>query len=154
MKAFRGTINIVANVHGRDVNSATADVARRLKSLEFPSEYYPELLAEGVEWQGAQRAMLLAALAALIGIFFLLQACFRSWPLALAVLLAVPVVLIGPIVAVLIGGNTVLLGSVIGGVAVLALAVRQAVVFVLDIVKISNSAGRKFRAPTRAARLA
>jgi Cu/Ag efflux pump CusA len=124
------TINVMANVRGRDVNSATADVARRLKSLEFPSEYYPELLAEGVEWQGAQRAMLVAALAALIGIFFLLQACFRSWPLALAVLLAVPVVLVGPIVAVLIGGNTVLLGSLIGGVAVLALAARQAVLFV------------------------
>jgi multidrug efflux pump subunit AcrB len=74
--------------------------------------------------------MLIAALGALIGIFFLLQACFRSWVLALAVLLAVPVVLIGPIVAVLIGGNTVLLGSLIGAVAVLALAARHAVLFV------------------------
>jgi Cu/Ag efflux pump CusA len=123
-------IDIMADVPGRDVNSATADVARRLKSLEFPSEYYPDVRADGVGWLGAQHAMLVAALAALIGIFFLLQACFRSWHLALAVLLAVPVVLIGPIVAVLIGGNTVLLGSLIGSVTVLALVVRQAVLFV------------------------
>jgi Cu/Ag efflux pump CusA len=123
-------LDVVANVRGRDVNSAAADVERRLENLEFPSEYYPEMLAESLEWQGAQRGMLLAALAALIGIFFLLQACFRSWPLALAVFLAIPVVLIGPILAVHAAGNTILLGSLIGCVAILSIAVRQAVLFV------------------------
>ena len=124
------TLNIMANVRGRDVNSAAADVERRLEGLEFPSEYYPEVLTESLEWQGAQRGMLFALLAALIGIFFLLQACFRSWPLALAVFLAVPVVLVGPILAVHAAGNMILLGSLIGCVAILSLALRQAVLFI------------------------
>ena len=58
------TINIMANVRGRDVNSAAADVARRLKSLEFPSEYYPEVLTEVV---GVARSP--------AG-----HACLRAWP--------------------------------------------------------------------------
>jgi Cu/Ag efflux pump CusA len=120
----------MANVRGRDVNSTAADVERRLEGLEFPSEYYPEVLTESLEWQGAQRGMLFALLAALIGIFFLLQACFRSWPLALAVFLAVPVVLVGPILAVHAAGNMILLGSLIGCVAILSLALRQAVLFI------------------------
>ena len=124
------TLNILANVRGRDVNSTAADVERRLKSMEFPSEYYPEVLAESLEWQGAQRSVLFASLAALIGIFFLLQACFRNWPLALAVFLTVPVVLVGPILAVHATGNMVLLGSLVGFVAILSLALRHAILFV------------------------
>ena len=131
-------LDMVANVRGRDVNSAAADVERRLESMEFPSEYYPEVLTESLEWQGAQRGMLFALLAALIGIFFLLQACFRSWPLALAVFLAVPVVLVGPILAVHAAGNMMLLGSLIGCVAILSLALRQ-LFCSYDIVRTSNS---------------
>jgi hypothetical protein len=46
------TINIMANVRGRDVNSATAD-ARRLKSLNF-QRVLPRLLAE--EWRARSPA--------------------------------------------------------------------------------------------------
>lgn len=122
-------IDVVANVHGRDVNAAAKDVKERLKSFEFPSEYYPEMYVESLELQGNQRAMLVAILAALIGIFFVFQACFRSWTLALVAMIAVPLVLVGPFVAVHATGNAVQLGSLIGAVAILSLAARQVVLF-------------------------
>ncbi len=102
----------------------------KLKGLDFPSEYYPELRAESVQLQGTQWPMLVALLAALIGIYFLLQACFRSWSLALAVLFLLPLALAGPLVAVHAAGNTVVLGSLIGAIAVLSIAVRQIILFV------------------------
>jgi len=123
-------IDIVADVRGRNVSAVAADVQSRLKSLDFPSEYYTDLRAESVEWQGAWRALLIALLAVLVGVFFLLQACFRSWSLALAVLIAIPAVLLGPIVAVHAAGNMIVLGSLIGCVAVLSLAVRQVILFI------------------------
>lgn len=124
------TLDVVANVRGRDVNSVAADVESRLKSLDFPSEYYTDLRAESVEWQGAQKALLIALLTSLIGIFFLLQACFGSWSLASAVFVALPTVLVGPIVTVHAAGNIIVLGSLIGCVAILSLSVRQAILFV------------------------
>lgn len=122
-------IDVVASVRGRDVIATTKDVESKLKGLEFPSEYYPELRAESVQLQG-QWPMLVAFLAALIGVYFLLQACFRSWTLALAILLLLPLALVGPIVAVHAAGNTIVLGSLIGAIAVLSIAVRQIILFV------------------------
>jgi Cu/Ag efflux pump CusA len=50
--------------------------------------------------------------------------------LALAVFTAISAVLIGPILAVHAAGNVIVLGSLIGCVAVLSLAVRQVILFV------------------------
>jgi Cu/Ag efflux pump CusA len=123
-------IDVVANVRGRAVNSAAADVSRRLQQLTFPSEYYPTVLSESVERENAQRAMLFVALGALLGIFFILQACFRSWSLALAILLTLPLALVGAFVAMHVTGNEVLLGSLIGCVAVFAVAVRHSILLI------------------------
>ncbi len=123
-------IDIVAGVRGRDLIATAADVESKLQGLEFPSEYYPELRAESVELQGTQWPMLVAVLAALIGIYFLLQASFRSWSLALAALLLLPLALAGPLVAMHAAGNTIVLGALIGAIAVLSVAVRQIILFV------------------------
>ena len=118
-------VDVVADVQGRDVSAVADDVAKRLQAITFPSEYYPVLLAESVEIQKSQRLMLIAALGALLGIFFLLQACFRSWQLALAIFLTLPLALVGAVVAVHATGNVVLLGSLIGCVAVFAITIRH-----------------------------
>ena len=76
-------IDVVANVNGRDVGSVTEDVEQRLQNVDFPLEYYPEILGEYVERKGVERRILGVAIAALIGIFLLLQACFRSLALGL-----------------------------------------------------------------------
>jgi Cu/Ag efflux pump CusA len=118
-------VDVVADVRGRDVSAVADDVAKRLQTITFPSEYYPVLLAESVEVQKSQRLMLIAALGALLGIFFLLQACFRSWQLALAIFLTLPLALVGAVVAIHATGNVVLLGSLIGCVAVFAITIRH-----------------------------
>jgi multidrug efflux pump subunit AcrB len=117
-------------VKGKDVGSVAAEAEARLKAMQFPSEYYPTVRAASVEQQEAQRGVLWAFLAALIGVFLVLQACFRSWTLALATFIAVPASLLGAVIAVHATGNALLLGSLIGCVAVVSLAVRQCILFV------------------------
>jgi len=58
--------------------------------VEFPLETHPEILGEYAERLAAERRMLGAAVAALIGSFLLLQACFGSWRLALIGFVALP----------------------------------------------------------------
>ena len=137
-------IDVVAKVRGRDVRSATADVERRLKGLQFPIEYYPVVMADALERQGSQRTFQFAVLTSLIGIFFLLQACFHSWRLALAAFVAVGAALVGAVIAVHATGNTVLLGSLVGFVAVFAIAVRQCILLIRHFQDLELREGEHF----------
>jgi Cu/Ag efflux pump CusA len=97
-------LDVRANVRGRDLGSVAREVAGRLKEVEFPLEYHPELLGEYAERQSAQQRILGFAIAAAIGLFLLLQASFRSWRLASLVFVTLPMALVGGVLAVFVGG--------------------------------------------------
>jgi Cu/Ag efflux pump CusA len=120
-------VDVVANVSGRDPGSVVDEVDDRLEAIKFPLEYRPELLGEYAERESAEQRMLGVALAALIGIFLLLQACFQSWRLALVAFVGLPVAIAGGVLGVLAGGGTVSLGSIVGFLAVLGIAARSGV---------------------------
>ena len=74
--------------------------------------------------------MIGAGIACLIGIFLLLQACFSSWRQALVGSLAIPVAAAGGVLAVLVSGGVISLGSIIGFLAVLGIAARNVVLLI------------------------
>jgi CzcA family heavy metal efflux pump len=120
-------VDVVANVVGRDLGSVDRELRNRLEKVEFPLEYHPEILGEYAERLAAQRRMVGAAAAALIGIFLLLQACFGSWRLALIAFLALPASIAGGALAAFAGGGGISLGSIVGFLAVLGVAARNGV---------------------------
>ena len=103
-EAIAPYVDVVANVVGRDLKSVNQDVENRLQKVTFPLEYHPEILGEYAERVDAQKGIIAEAVAAVIGIFLLLQACFRSWRLALVVFLTLPVAIIGGVLATLLSG--------------------------------------------------
>ncbi len=123
-------VDVVANVAGRDAGSVVDEVEDRLEKIQFPLEYHPELLGETTERQSAQKHMLGVAIAALIGIFLLMQACFGSWRLGLIAFLGLPVSVAGGVLAVLFTGGTVSLGSIVGFLAVLGVSARHGIMLV------------------------
>jgi Cu/Ag efflux pump CusA len=123
-------IDVSANVSGRSLSAVVADVTRGLDEIEIPFEYHVEVLGLSAEQNATNRNILIAAAVAVIGILLLLQACFRSWRLAVIVLLALPVAPAGSMVAILLSGGSVSLGSLFGLVMVLSVAVRNAVMLV------------------------
>jgi Cu/Ag efflux pump CusA len=80
--------------------------------------------------QSLHQHLLLVGLAALIGVFLLLQACFGSWRLATLLLLALPIALAGGLLASLIAGNILTIGAFAGFLAVLAIASRHGILLV------------------------
>jgi CzcA family heavy metal efflux pump len=122
-------VDVVANVTGRDLGSVHHEIDSRLQKMEFPLEHHPEVLGEYAERLDAQRRMLGVAAAALIGIFLLLQACFRSWRLALLAFLALPASVVGGVLAAFAGGG-ISLGSIVGFLAVLGIAARNGVLLI------------------------
>lgn len=123
-------VDVVADVVGRDPGSVADEVEDRLEKMAFPLEYHPELLGEYAERQNVERRILGVAAAALIGIFLLLQACFQSWRLAMVGFLAIPVSIAGGVLAVLISGGVISLGSIVGFLAVLGIAARSGVMLI------------------------
>jgi Cu/Ag efflux pump CusA len=121
---------VVANVSGRDAGSVADEVEDRLEKIKFPLEYHPELLGESTERAKAQGRMLGVAIASLIGIFLLLQACFGSWWLGLIAFAGLPAAVAGGVLAVLLTGGVTSLGSIVGFLAVLGIASRNAVALI------------------------
>ena len=123
-------IDIDAEVKDKDVGSVSREVARRIKDVAFPFEYHAQVRGEHF----AQRAALgplysYMAAAALLG-FLILQAALGGWRLALLAIAGVPVALLGCFVAVVLSGGDFTLGSVLGFVTVLGLAVRNGIALV------------------------
>jgi Cu/Ag efflux pump CusA len=126
-------LDVTASVHGRSAADTEAEVARKLAEVSFPQEHHAELLtptARDDHW----RVVAVAVAAALV-LFLLLQGAFGSWRLAGAVYLALPVALAGGLVATLVATagddrHRVTLGALAGLLAVLALVLRHAVLYV------------------------
>ncbi len=85
-----------------------------------------------------------AGIACLIGIFLLLQACFSSWRQALVGFLAIPVAAAGGVLAVLVSGGVMSLGSIIGFLAVLGIAARNVVLLIKGYQRIEEQEGQVF----------
>ena len=124
-------MDVLANVgSGRDLGAILEDVEDRLEEVQFPLGYHAELLGEGAERAAAQRRLLLAGLGAVVGIFLLLQAAFRSWRLATLAFLALPAALVGGVLAAYLGDGIVSLGALVGFLAVLGIAARNSILLI------------------------
>ena len=134
-------VDIVAGVSGRSAGSAAAAVETRLARLSFPLEYHAEVLTEstGEELGGAR--MLAIALAVAIAAFLLLQAAFRTWRTAILAFVTLPLALVGGVAAALVGGAELSLGSFLGFLAVLGLAVRTGVVLIRRLGDLEREGG-------------
>jgi Cu/Ag efflux pump CusA len=117
-------LDIQADVDGRAVGAVAQDVAERLKSVSFPLEYHARVLDEHLYPASILRSVESYAVAAGVLAFLLLQAAFGSWRLAAAALLGLPLVVLGSLVAILLDGRVITLGSILGCVAVLGLTLR------------------------------
>jgi len=124
------SIDLVAAVRGRSVDAVAADVRDRIRQANFPSEYRAELLGGYAKMEMARNRFIAAAIGVAIGILFILQAALGSWSLAFTLLLSLPVALAGSVIAVAVSGATLSYPALGGLLAVLGIAVRQAILLI------------------------
>ncbi|HEV3364230.1 MAG TPA: efflux RND transporter permease subunit, partial [Acidimicrobiia bacterium] len=141
--AFR-RIDISASVDGRSRSAVAADVREVISNMSFPLEFRAELLGTWTEKKAAENRLLwLGALAAL-GMILLLQAAFGSWCLGVLFALALPVALVGGVLAALAGGGTVTIGSAVGLLTVLGIAARNGIVLIRRYQQLERREGEAF----------
>lgn len=130
-EAVSRKVDIGFNISGRDAVSVVRDVENRLNTISFPLEYHPEILGEYAGRQQATNTFLVGVAVALIGVFLILQSAFESWRLALITLLALPVSLVGGVLAAMLGANHAInLGVILGMLMILIITVRSTILLI------------------------
>jgi Cu/Ag efflux pump CusA len=123
-------IDVMCNVRDRDLGSVARDIDQRVREVEFDRGYHPELLGEYRAQQESQRQMLLVGGIAFAGIVLLLYSEFRAWRHVMLVVLSLLFAAIGGVLGVWSGGGSLSLGSLVGFVTVVGIAVRNGIMMV------------------------
>ena len=126
-------VDVSADVYGRSVGSVSSEIRSRLASINYPLEYHAEIQGGAPDDPTSHAVFVSYLLAAVIGIFLLLQSAVGSWRLALLLLLVIPVGLSGGVIVALVAGGESSLAADAALLGVVAFAVRQAVVLVAGI---------------------
>lgn len=117
-------IDVVANVRGRGLGAVTGDVKDRLRQVTFPQEHHLEVLGEAQARANAGFELWAVIAGLAVFIFFLLQAAFGSWRLALLYYLLLPLTLVGGLLLALAVRGSLSAVALLGLLTVLAMAVR------------------------------
>ncbi len=134
-------VDIVADVKGRDLASVNRDIRSRLEKIKFPVEYFPEIRGEFAKRLQVENRLLGAFVAVAIAIFLLLQACFRSWRLAVAGFLGIPLALLGGILAAVIADGVLTVGAITGLLGVLAISARNSILTIRGMQRCEGQEG-------------
>jgi CzcA family heavy metal efflux pump len=123
-------LDVQADVSGRSLDAVAKDIEDRLAATSFPLEYHAKVLKETTSDEIGTGTMIAFAIGAAIAIFLLLQAGFSGWRLAVLAFLTLPAALLGGALASLVDGAEMTLGSMIGFLALFALAARTGMVLI------------------------
>jgi CzcA family heavy metal efflux pump len=138
-------LDIVFNAEGRSAAAVAVDVDKAVKGFAFPLEYHAEVLNNDAQRRGASQGVLVAGVVALLGIYLLLQASFRSWKLALVTIITLPAALAGGVMADLLGnGGEISLGLVAGCIVVAGIALRNSIMLFSHYQHLEDKGGEEF----------
>ena len=123
-------IDVTCNVRGRDLGAVANEIQAALGGVTFPAEYHAELLGEYAAHAESRNRLLTLAAFALLGIFLLLFVDFGEARPAVLVFLTLPFALVGGVMAALLSGGVLSLGSLVGFVSVLGIAARNGIMLI------------------------
>lgn len=134
-------LDITASVRGRSVTAVANDLEQQVADVKLPLEYHAEVLENTVADEINAGQVVAISIAGALLVLLLLQAAFRSWRIAAAAYLALPVALAGGIAGALIAGGKLSLGTAIGFLALFVLAARHALTLVCGLQDMEREGG-------------
>jgi CzcA family heavy metal efflux pump len=138
-------IDVGANVNAAgDLGVVVGELEDRLEEVSWPTEFRSEVLGEFTERQAAQDRLFIFAIAAAVGIFFILQASFGNWRLATLAFVTLPIALVGGVIAAFLGGGVVSLGSLVGFLTVLGIVARNGIMLISHYQHLEKYEGETF----------
>ncbi|MFN7726712.1 MAG: efflux RND transporter permease subunit [Rubrivivax sp.] len=134
------SISVAANAQGRSPGEVTADAKKIAAAMDFPPGYGLELAGASRDQQEVFSAMGIALISGIALMYLILVMQFGSFTAPLAVMLSLPLSLIGVVLALLMTGGTLNLMSFIGVIMLMGLVAKNAILL-LDAARASEAAG-------------
>ncbi len=126
-KDGKRVISVSANVQGRSPGEVTADAMKLVKDIDFPPGYGLALGGAGKDMNEVFGAMGIALVAGIGLMYLILVMQFGSFTAPLAVMLSLPLSLIGVVLGLLATRNTINLMSLIGVIMLMGLVAKNAI---------------------------
>ena len=137
-------LDLGITVQGRSIPAVASEVDAAVHKLAYPVEYHTEVLTDFTQRQAAQQNLLIASVVALAGIYLLLQASVKSWLMAFSTFLLLLAALAGGVLAAFLTNGTLSMASLFGLLAVLGIAVRNAIALINHYQHLETEKGVRF----------
>jgi CzcA family heavy metal efflux pump len=138
-------VDIQFTVQGRDVRAVTNDIQAAISNFPFELEYHAVVMGDYATQQEASQRIYLSLIVAVFGIYLFLQSAFRSWRMALAALLTLPMALSGGALAALLGGSSLSSLGILGGLmTILGIALRNQIMLIKHYQHLEVQEGENF----------
>ena len=137
-------ISVQANTQGRSLTEVMTDIQSRLQNVPFPAGYQLTLGGETADQQEVFGRILTSLAIAIMLMYLVLVVQFGSFLDPLAILLSLPLSLIGVMLALLVTGSTLNLMSMIGVILLMGIVAKNAILLI-DFAKWSEESGMERR---------
>jgi Cu/Ag efflux pump CusA len=124
------SLDVTANVNGRDLGSVLSDIKYQVLTVQMPTEYHAEVFSDLAAQQGGELRLTGLAIGVVVAVLLLLQAAFGSWRMAGLLVLTLPLACAGGVVSAYFAGGVMTLGAVMGFFALLGIAVRHSILLI------------------------
>ncbi|HZF64976.1 MAG TPA: efflux RND transporter permease subunit, partial [Chitinophagaceae bacterium] len=138
-------IFVSANVQGRDLGSTVEDMRQAVqREVQLPQGYYIEWSGQFESQQAASRLITILSLFSLAGIFLVLYSHFKSWEIAVQIMLNIPLALIGSVIAVMLTGGVFSIASLVGFITLTGIASRNGIMMISHYIHLVEYEGESF----------
>jgi multidrug efflux pump subunit AcrB len=134
------TVTVSANAQGRSNGEVTDDAVKLAKKFDYPPGYGMDLGGAGQDQAELGKQMGIALISGIGLMFLILVMQFGSFTAPLAVMLSLPLSLIGVVLALIISRSTLNLMSMIGVIMLMGLVAKNAILL-LDAARKQEAAG-------------
>jgi HAE1 family hydrophobic/amphiphilic exporter-1 len=137
-------INVQANTQGRPLSEVIKDITARIDQVPFPAGYRVSQGGETEDQQEVFGRILFALGIAVMLMYLILVVQFGSFLDPLAIMLSLPLSLIGVVLGLWVTGNTLNIMSMIGVILLMGIVAKNAILLV-DFAKWSHEKGLPLR---------
>jgi Cu/Ag efflux pump CusA len=124
-------IVVSANVANRDLGSLVGDIQAQIQqNVPLPSGYFIQYGGQFESEQRASNSLLVYSILAAIAIAVLMFFSVKSLPATVAIMINLPLALVGGIISILLTGGVMSIASLIGFITLFGVAVRNGLLLV------------------------
>ncbi len=133
------TVDVLGFTYGRTFSHVMDDIEEELKTVSLPDGYTIAVTGEQSDLKDSMGDLIFSLLLALIAIYLLLLAQFRSFIHPVTVMTAIPLVLIGVSLALLFTGQSVSMSVMLGLILLVGTVVNNSIMLIDFIIRARES---------------